>query len=1041
VKNNLKHCLVKHFRTGIYLKLFLSLFLVNTSILFAQPVAEFNASNVLICTGQSTIFSNASSGTITSYSWNFGSGASPATATSAGPHTVTYATSGLKTVSITVNGPSGNSTKTKTGFIKVGFDRIKIMNYNMLNYPFPDAARADSDTTVRNPYFRTILTATDPDILVTEEMTGPTAITGILDFILNSNSNTYSSGTFIDGDDSDNGIFFKTSKFTFVSNTRIYTALRDINEFKLIHSATGDTLRIYAVHLKASSGATNEDLRAAEVDSLRKFTNALPAGTDFIVCGDFNIYKSSESAYQKLIFNSVGDDGHFIDPITISGTWNNPSYAAHHTQSTRDIQIGGGASGGLDDRFDMMLYSNAISQAGGISFVPGSVIPYGNDGNHYGLSINAGTNTAVGSTIANALFYGSDHIPIIESFDFQLVNCQLADLGVQLLLSPATPTCPSTQKTVQVRIKNFSASTINFSNTNLEIALQITQPNSSVQSLNHFVTSGTLNSGATLDVAFTSHADMSLQGNYIFNANTIIPGDANASNNSMPATTIEISPGGVATISPSGPINLCGGNSQTLTASSGNQYSWSTGATTQSIVVTNAGSYSVNVNDINGCLSTAAPVEIITSSYSDPITVLAENIGNVGTSTVAISTHENNNGFDNDVLTMTGTADVRNTTFFSQVSTSGGANVFFTNTSGRNLIISGINTSGKNNLQLSFSIQKNMVASDGGDFLLKASTDGINYTDLSFPPLATGTGSTSWQNVTLTTPLPSAPNLRLQFIQTSTTVQYRLDDILLTGILYVPSITSQGPTTFCNGDSVQLISSVMDSYLWSNGNTTQNIYAKTAVAYSVTATSPNGCTATSNSIMININSCTSLINLKVFIEGYYLSNGEMIAVSNPVNQPLVCDTMILQLASSTSPYNILYSDTALLNTNGSIQFTFVPAIINNNYYLVIRHRSALETWSANFVMINDNILYDFTTIDTKAFGNNLKDMQDGRFALWSGDINQDGQINNIDFSILENSLQLFKTGYLKEDLNGDGIAESCDWSLIENNLQEIRERP
>ncbi|MCH7774911.1 MAG: hypothetical protein IH784_10995, partial [Bacteroidetes bacterium] len=55
----------------------------------------------------------------------------------------------------------------------------------------------------------------------------------------------------------------------------INTALRDINEFVLIHNASGDTIRIYSLHLKASQGSTNEQKRAAEVDSLRKVTDAL----------------------------------------------------------------------------------------------------------------------------------------------------------------------------------------------------------------------------------------------------------------------------------------------------------------------------------------------------------------------------------------------------------------------------------------------------------------------------------------------------------------------------------------------------------------------------------------------------------------------------------------------------------------------------------------------------------------------------------------------------------------------------------------------
>ena len=83
-----------------------------------------------------------------------------------------------------------------------------------------------------------------------------------------------------------------------MSNTPIATDLRNISEFKMIENNTGDTLRIYAVHLKASSGSSNEQQRLDEVNVLRGVTANLPAGSFFLVTGDFNIYGSTEPAYQ-----------------------------------------------------------------------------------------------------------------------------------------------------------------------------------------------------------------------------------------------------------------------------------------------------------------------------------------------------------------------------------------------------------------------------------------------------------------------------------------------------------------------------------------------------------------------------------------------------------------------------------------------------------------------------------------------------------------------------------------------------------------------
>jgi endonuclease/exonuclease/phosphatase family metal-dependent hydrolase len=295
-----------------------------------------------------------------------------------------------------------------------------IMTYNILNYGTNTA-----DTTERNPHFRTIFSSIQPDIIVAQEVLSQAAVNGFLNRVLNAAASGYSAGTFIDGPDTDNAIFFKSSFFQFISNTPIPTALRDINEFKLVYIPTGDTLRIFSLHLKAGSGSTEQNQRAAEVAVLRNYTNSLPFGTNFIVTGDFNIYGSTETAYQNLIAQT--GTGYVIDPFNLSGSWNVSSYAAYHTQSPRVRQFGGGSTGGMDDRFDLILMSRAIMDAGGITFIPGSYINYGNDGNHFNDSINRPPNTAVGQTIADALHNAADHIPVYARFSITApLNLQLS---------------------------------------------------------------------------------------------------------------------------------------------------------------------------------------------------------------------------------------------------------------------------------------------------------------------------------------------------------------------------------------------------------------------------------------------------------------------------------------------------------------------------------------------------------------------------------------------------------------------------------------
>ncbi len=65
-----------------------------------------------------------------------------------------------------------------------------------------------------------------------------------------------------------------------------------------------------------------------------------------------------------------------------------------------------------------------------------------------------------------------------------------------------------------------------------------------------------------------------------------------------------------ATITPSGSLSLCPGGNVTLTANQGQSYQWSNGATSQSITVSSAGTYTVTVNNGPNCSATSSPVSV-----------------------------------------------------------------------------------------------------------------------------------------------------------------------------------------------------------------------------------------------------------------------------------------------------------------------------------------------------------------------------------------------------------------------------------------------
>ena len=84
-------------------------------------VPDFITSAETGCVGLEVTFTNATIGPISSIEWDFGSGASPETASGIGPHEVVYSTAGTYTASVTVEGvENGLQTEEKIGFITVG---------------------------------------------------------------------------------------------------------------------------------------------------------------------------------------------------------------------------------------------------------------------------------------------------------------------------------------------------------------------------------------------------------------------------------------------------------------------------------------------------------------------------------------------------------------------------------------------------------------------------------------------------------------------------------------------------------------------------------------------------------------------------------------------------------------------------------------------------------------------------------------------------------------------------------------------------------
>ncbi len=127
--------------------------------------------------------------------------------------------------------------------------------------------------------------------------------------------------------------------------------------------------------------------------------------------------------------------------------------------------------------------------------------------------------------------------------------------------------------------------------------------------------------------------------------------------------------------------------------------------------------------------------------------------------------------------------------------------------------------------------------------------------------------------------------------------------------------------------------------------------------------------------------------------------------------------------------------TALLKTDGTAVTSFSPAI-NGMYYLVVKHRNSIQTWSAFPLNISSYTpLYDFSSRANNAFGNNMIQIEPGIWAFYTGDINQDEVIDGSDIPELYNDIENSAFGDLNTDLNGDGSVDNSDLPFLFDNSE------
>ena len=107
--------------------------------------------------------------------------------------------------------------------------------------------------------------------------------------------------------------------------------------------------------------------------------------------------------------------------------------------------------------------------------------------------------------------------------------------------------------------------------------------------------------------------------------------------------------------------------------------------------------------------------------------------------------------------------------------------------------------------------------------------------------------------------------------------------------------------------------------------------------------------------------CSLVLNLRIFIEGFYIGGNRMRATIDPVVYPNLCDIVIVELHFPSSPYGLFKFIQGTINTDGRGIFTFPVQVVGQSFYIVVKHRNTVETWSKYPVLFNSSeVNYDFT---------------------------------------------------------------------------------
>ncbi|MFN3939386.1 MAG: hypothetical protein ACK4IY_02285, partial [Chitinophagales bacterium] len=297
---------------------------------------------------------------------------------------------------------------------------------------------------------------------------------------------------------------------------------------------------------------------------------------------------------------------------------------------------------------------------------------------------------------------------------------------------------------------------------------------------------------------------------------TVTVTDAMGNQTTSDPVAVTVNPLPSGSVSPTGPITICKGESTVITASGGVSYIWSNGATTASIEVDKQGDYYVQITNEFGCSVTIGPVTVIVNPK--PLAVITAgdcNFCEGGSVTLTASTGAS-------YLWSTG-----ETTQSIVVTESGDYDVTVTNSYGCS----------RTSVPTTVTVYPNptpiIVPSGPTEFCEGGS---VTLT-------ASAAASYLWSNGATTQSITVSDAGCYTVTVTSDNGCVGSAEICVT-VNPNPECWIEGVLEFCEGTCTTLTAPSGYSYLWNTGATSQSIEVCAAGSYSVTITDANGCSST-----------------------------------------------------------------------------------------------------------------------------------------------------------------------------------------------------